>query len=190
MPDQPVPSEISNVTPERRPWWAGLGFLLRDSIVAVVIATVVILFLYRPVRVEGTSMMPTLVDQERIFINQFVYRFTGKIERGDMVVFWFPGDTNKSYVKRVIALPGERIRVDQGLVYLDGRPLSEPYVPAEYRDHFSMNELQVPPGQYFVMGDHRTSSNDSRAWGTVPERYIYGKAVFIYWPLEKMGALR
>ncbi len=159
--------------------------------ISVVLAIFVILFIYQPVKVEGTSMMPTLDDQERIFINKFVYRFHfGSIERGDTVVFWFPGDPTKSYIKRVIGMPGDRVEVDQGKVIVNGQALVENYVPPEFRDQSSMAERVVPPDQYFVLGDHRSSSNDSRAWGMVPRRYIYGKAVFIYWPLDKMGLLR
>jgi len=163
----------------------------RDLLLSVVIAIIVILFLYQPVKVEGTSMMPALTDQERIFINKFVYKFhMGDIERGDMVVFWYPNDPTKSYIKRVIGLPGDRIEIDHGTVIIDGKPLAETYVPEEYRDTVSLLGETVPEGQYFVLGDHRSSSNDSRSWGMVPRHDIYGKAVFVYWPLDKIGVLR
>ncbi len=164
---------------------------VRDLVFSVVLAVIVILFLYRPVKVEGTSMMPTLDDQERIFINQFTYRLHfGKIDRGDTVVFWFPGDPTKSYIKRVIGVPGDRVEVDRGTVIVNSRPLVEDYVPPDYRDQSTMPLRAVPEDEYFVLGDHRSSSNDSRSWGMVPRRYIYGKAVFVYWPLEKMGVLK
>lgn len=164
---------------------------MRDLTFSVLIAVVLIVFIYQPVKVEGTSMMPALTDQERIFINKFTYRFgIGNIDRGDMVVFWFPRDTSKSYIKRVIGLPGDRVEVNQGLVSVNGRRLEEDYVPEEYRDNQSYPPAVVPPDSYYVLGDHRSSSNDSRAWGTVDRKYIYGKAVFVYWPLEKMGRLR
>jgi len=163
----------------------------RDLVFSVVLAIIVILFLYQPVKVEGTSMMPTLDDQERIFINKFVYRLHfGQIDRGDTVVFWFPGDPTKSYIKRVIGVPGDRVEVNRGSVIVNGEALVENYVPDEYRDQSSMTARTVPQEEYFVLGDHRSSSNDSRAWGMVPRRYIYGKAVFIYWPLDKIGVLR
>jgi signal peptidase I len=166
---------------------AGWG---RDLFISVILAVLVILFLYQPVKVEGTSMMPALVDQERIFINKFVYRFgLGDIERGDMVVFWFPGDPSKSYIKRIIGLPGDSVEVREGLVLVNGLPIEEPYVPEAYRDRASYPPFKVGPDEYFVLGDHRTSSNDSRSWGTVPRPYIYGKAVFVYWPLDKIGVL-
>jgi signal peptidase I len=163
---------------------------LRDLTISVLIAIIVILFLYQPVKVEGTSMMPSLVDQERIFINKFVYRFgLADINRGDTVVFWFPQDTTKSYIKRVIGVPGDVVEVRNGAVYVNGKGLDEPYVPEIYRDHVTMPPTTVRPDQYFVLGDHRSSSNDSRTWGTVPRSYIYGKAVFVYWPLERLGLL-
>jgi signal peptidase I len=166
-------------------------YWLRDLLLSVVLAVVVILFLYQPVKVEGTSMMPALVDQERIFINKFLYRFgLGRVERGDMVVFWFPGDTSKSYIKRVIGLPGDTIEVVDGAVRVNGQVLEEVYVPAEYRDRQSSGPVLVAPDQYYVMGDHRSSSNDSRAWGNVHKGFIYGKAVFVYWPIAKIGVVR
>ena len=189
---EPVKSDTANPpAPAKRSFLGTLLHWARDLMVSVVLAIVVILFLYQPVKVEGTSMMPTLDDQERIFINKFVYRLPfERIDRGDTVVFWFPGDPTKSYIKRVIALPGDLVEVDHGAVLVNGRQLVENYVPAEYRDQSSMSSRTVPPDQYFVLGDHRSSSNDSRAWGMVPRRYIYGKAVFIYWPLDKMGILK
>ena len=168
-----------------------LAHWFRDLVVSIVLAIIVILFLYQPVKVEGTSMMPTLDDQERIFINKFIYRFHfSHIDRGDTVVFWFPGDPTKSYIKRVIGVPGDRVAVDHGTVVINGKALTENYVPPEFRDVSSMEPRIVGPDEYFVLGDHRSSSNDSRAWGMVPRRDIYGKAVFIYWPLDKMGVLR
>src|SRR5215467_8469948 len=134
-------------------------YWLRDLMLSVVIAIVVILFLYQPVKVEGTSMMPSLVDQERIFINKFVYRFgMADVGRGDTVVFWFPGDPTKSYIKRVIGVPGDTVEVSDGQVFVNGRALGEPYVPEEYRDHVSMPRKTVPQDEYFVLGDHRSSS--------------------------------
>jgi signal peptidase I len=164
---------------------------LRDLAVSVVIAVVVIIFIYQPVKVEGTSMMPGLVDQERIFVNKFMYRFgIGDIHRGDLVVFWYPMDQTKSYIKRIIGLPGEIVSIDRGTVVINGMPIEENYVPEDYRDSFSMAPRMVEPGHYFVMGDHRNSSNDSRNWGSVPRDCIYGKAVFVYWPFEKIGPVR
>lgn len=162
----------------------------RDLMLSVLIAMLIILFLYRPVKVEGTSMMPSLYDQERLFINQFSYKFGGDIHRGDTVVFWFPGDTTKSYIKRVIGIPGDQVAIKEGTVILNGHPLDEPYVPEDYRDQMSLPLQRVPANSYFVLGDHRISSSDSRMWGDVPRNYIYGKAVFVFWPMEHAGSIR
>ena len=170
--------------------WNALSWV-RDLVFSVLIAVVCIVFIYQPVKVEGTSMMPGLTDQERIFINKFTYRFgLGSIERGDTVVFTYPRDTEKSYIKRVIGLPGDHVRIDRGQVFVNDRPLLEDYVEEDFRDDFSMREIVVGPEEYFVLGDHRNSSSDSRVWGNVPRKNIYGKAVFCYWPLNKMGRLR
>ncbi len=161
----------------------------RDLLVSLAISAFIIIFLYQPVKVEGTSMMPGLEDQERIFVNKFVYRWE-PIQRGDIVVFRYPRDTSKSYIKRVVAIAGDRIRVDDGQVFVNGQALDEEYVPSEYADARSYPEITVPSNSYFVLGDHRTMSNDSRDFGPVNERFIYGKAVFGYWPMEKLGRLR
>jgi signal peptidase I len=161
----------------------------RDLLVSLAISAFIIIFLYQPVKVEGTSMMPGLEDQERIFVNKFVYRWE-PIQRGDIVVFRYPRDTTKSYIKRVIGTAGDRIRIENGQVYVNGEALDEDYVPSDYADARSYGEVVVPSNSYFVLGDHRTMSNDSRDFGPVNERFIYGKAVFGYWPMEKLGRLR
>src|SRR5499425_1835241 len=160
----------------------------RDLAGARGLALVIIIFLYQPVKVEGTSMAPLLSDQERIFINKFVYRFE-PIERGDVVVFWYPLDRSKSFIKRVIALPDEVVQIRGGVVYVDGQAIAEPYVPPQYEDLSDYGPVRIPRDMYFVMGDHRISSNDSRVFGPVPSRFIYGRAVFAYWPVDHFGSL-
>jgi signal peptidase I len=160
----------------------------RDLLIAIGLALVIIVFLYQPVKVEGTSMAPLLSDQERIFINKFVYRFE-PIQRGDVVVFWYPLDHSKSFIKRVVGLPGETVQIRQGAVYVDGKIVPEPYVPPQYEDVSDFGPKLVPLDSYFVMGDHRISSNDSRVFGAVASRYIYGRAVFAYWPVDHFGSL-
>lgn len=167
----------------------GFGVWLRDLFVSLAISAFIIIFLYQPVKVEGTSMMPELQDQERIFVNKFVYRLE-PIERGDIVVFRYPRDPSKSYIKRVIAMAGDHIRIDNGQVYVNGDALDETYVPGEYTDTRSYPDTVVPADSYFVLGDHRSMSNDSRDFGPVNQSYIYGKAVFGYWPMEKVGRVR
>ncbi len=181
-PSAAAPAQNFSLPRELRAW-------ARDLLLAVGLAMVIIIFLYQPVKVEGTSMAPLLSDQERIFINKFVYRFE-PIERGDVVVFWYPLDRSKSFIKRVVGLPGETIEIRQGHVYVDGRRLEETYVPPQFADAGNYVPTRVPPGEYFVMGDHRVSSNDSRMFGPVAkDRYIYGKAVFAYWPVQQFGSI-
>ncbi len=160
----------------------------RDLVIALSLAVVIIIFFYQPVKVEGTSMTPLISDQERIFINKFVYRFE-PIERGDVVVFWYPLDRSKSFIKRVVGLPRDMVEIRGGQVFLNGKLLPEPYIPPESDDYGTYAPTQVPAGEYFVMGDHRASSNDSRIFGTVPRRFIYGKAVFAYWPADHFGSI-
>jgi len=189
-PAETAPAERPAAAHQRSVLGATFNWL-RDLMLSVVIAILVILFVYQPVKVEGTSMMPSLEDQERIFINKFVYKVgLGEIRRGDMVVFWYPNDPSKSYIKRIIGLPGDRIEIDHGAVHVNGRTLFEDYVPPAYRDATSAPPVLVPPDHYYVLGDHRSSSNDSRNWGPVHRRHIYGKAVFVYWPLDKIGLIR
>lgn len=173
--------QSGGMLPDLRSW-------VRDLGISLILAGIVIVFLYQPVKVEGTSMMPRLVDQERIFINKFVYQLE-PISRGDVVVFRYPFDPAKSYIKRVVGLPGETVRLVNGTVFINGRKLEEGYVGEEYRDRQSHAPLVIPPDQYYVLGDRRNSSNDSRVWGPVPQQYIYGKAVFAYWPVDRLGFL-
>lgn len=166
-----------------------LAVWLRDLVISLAISAFIIIFLYQPVKVEGTSMMPCLQDQERIFVNKFVYRLE-PIERGDIVVFRYPRDPSKSYIKRVVGVAGDHIRIDDGQVYVNGIRLHEDYVPTLYEDERSFPDLIVPAHSFFVLGDHRSMSNDSRDFGPVKESFIYGKAVFGYWPMDKLGRLR
>ncbi|HZL50448.1 MAG TPA: signal peptidase I [Terracidiphilus sp.] len=183
-PNEPVP----NPAPAPRQKAAGLGLWLRDLFVSAAASVLIITFLYQPVRVEGTSMLPRLEDRDRLFINKFVYHVSA-IERGDVVVFHYPRDPEKSYIKRVIALPGDRLWIDHGQVWLNGKPLREGYVPEDYRDSRSMGEIIVPVESFFMMGDHRSISSDSREFGPVERSLIYGKAVFIYWPAKDAGVV-
>ena len=178
---------IATVPPQAKP--SVLRAWLRDLIISLGISVFFIIFLYQPVKVEGTSMLPGLEDQERIFINKFVYHLE-PISRGDIVVFRYPRDTSKSYIKRVIAVGGDHVVIDKGRVYVNGHLLRETYVPAQYVDFRSFPETVVPVGEYFVLGDHRSMSSDSRDFGPVDNSYITGKAVFIYWPMQKLGLLR
>ena len=167
--------------------WAEGRLLLRDLIFALMIAALVIVFIVQPVKVEGTSMLPRLHDGERIFVNKLIYydeyRWAPKVERGDIVVFWFPDDPSKSYIKRVVGLPGDTVELREGNVLINGGVLNESYLdPKSNLSTRSLAPVYVKPNYYFVMGDNRDNSSDSRSWGLVPKKYVYGKALFRYWP--------
>jgi signal peptidase I len=184
-------TSVARAEPNRD--WISVGrevrAFVRDLALTVLIAIVIVAFVIQPVRVEGTSMLPRLHDGERIFVNKFIYKFE-PIRRGDIVVFWYPNDPSKSFIKRVIGLPGETIAIRRGIVYINGEPLPEPYVDRSFHTREeNMAPVYVREHYYFVMGDNRDSSNDSRQWGLVPEKYIYGKAIFRYWPLSNIGRL-
>lgn len=169
--------------------------LVRDVILIIAIFILFGVFIAQPVVVEGTSMLPQLHDGERLLVNKLVYyKFQnvswGHLKRGDIVVFWYPRDPEKSYVKRVIGLPGETVEVRNGRIYIDGQELNEPYLDNEYNHTLpSFQPKKVEDHHYFVMGDNRDNSSDSRYWGLVPEKYIYGKAFFRYWKPQNIGFL-
>ena len=168
---------------------SGVRSWVRDMLISLIVSAFIIVFLYQPVRVEGTSMLPMLEDQDRLFINKMAYR-VGEIHYGDVVVFLYPHDHQKSYIKRVIALPGDNLRIDHGRVYVNGQRIPEPYVPPRYTDERSEREMVVPAHEYFLMGDHRSISSDSRDFGPVERNLIYGKAAFVYWPMDQLGVVR
>lgn len=174
--------------------WSEARLLIRDLVFALMIAALVVVFIVQPVKVEGTSMLPRLHDGERIFVNKLVYydeyRWAPKIDRGDIVVFWFPDDPSKSYIKRVIGLPGDTVEIHEGMVRVNGRDLDESYLDPRFNlSHRSQAPVYVRPNYYFVMGDNRDNSSDSRIWGQVPKKYIYGKALFRYWPIGEASVI-
>ena len=173
---------------QKKEYRSTMSSWLRDLIISVAVSAFIIIFLYQPVRVEGTSMLPVLEDQDRLFVNKMAYR-VGDIHRGDVVVFLYPHDHHKSYIKRVIALPGDDLRIDHGHVIVNGKRLAEKYVPPRFEDSRSLPDTIVPDHEYFVMGDHRSISSDSRDFGPVDRDLIYGKAAFVYWPMEQVGVV-
>jgi signal peptidase I len=178
----------------RNDLWSEARLLLRDLIFALMIAALVVVFIVQPVKVEGTSMLPRLHDGERIFVNKLIYyddfRWAPKVDRGDIVVFWFPDEPSKSYIKRVIGLPGDKIEIVDGVVRVNGSEIAESYLdPRLNLTHRSMALTEVKQYYYFVLGDNRDNSSDSRIWGLVPKKYIYGKALFRYWPLTAASVI-
>jgi signal peptidase I len=168
---------------------SALASWFRDMVVSVAVSAFIIMFLYQPVRVEGTSMLPRLEDQDRLFVNKMAYR-VGEIHRGDVVVFLYPHDHTKSYIKRVIALPGDDLKIEQGRVLVNGKAIDESYVPPRFEDSRSQPDTVLPANEYWVMGDHRSISSDSRDFGPVDRDLIYGKAAFVYWPMDQAGVVR
>jgi signal peptidase I len=150
---------------------------------AAVYATLIVTFGFQVARVEGQSMAPTLADQDRLIVNKAAYRFFEEPQIGDIVMLYYPLNPDKSFVKRVIAKEGDQVRIVDGRVYRNDVPINDDYVPTEYRSHDDWGPEVVPEGQYFVMGDHRNNSSDSRHWKWVPKKYIIGKVQLRWWPL-------
>jgi len=179
----------------RQGLWLESMRLLRDIILIIAVFILFGVFVAQPVVVEGTSMLPQLHDGERLLVNKLVYYKIGSVgwghlQRGDIVVFWYPKDPEKSYVKRIIGLPGENVEVRNGIIFIDGQQLNETYLDTEYNQSLpSFAPRKVDEHYYFVMGDNRDNSSDSRYWGLVPEKYIYGKAFFRYWKPQNIGFL-
>jgi signal peptidase I len=149
---------------------------------AAVYATLIVTFGFQVARVEGMSMAPTLEDQDRLIVNKFAYRI-GEPHHGDIVMLYYPIDPNKSFVKRVIAEEGDTVRIVDGNVFVNESPMKDDFVPDEYRAHDDWGPQVIPEGYYFVLGDHRNNSSDSRHWGFVPKRYIIGKVQIRWWPI-------
>jgi signal peptidase I len=174
-PGGAAPTLLVRATEELVAWFKTLAS-------AAVYATLIVTFGFQVARVEGQSMAPTLADQDRLIVNKLIYRL-GAPRRGDIVMLYYPIDPDKSFVKRVIAEEGDTVRIVDGRVYVNGVPLSDEYVPTEYRSHDDWGPQTIPEGYYFVMGDHRNNSSDSRHWGMVPKKYIIGKVQLRWWPL-------
>ena len=150
---------------------------------AAVYATLIVTFGFQVARVEGHSMAPTLADQDRLIVNKLAYRI-GEPHISDIVMLYYPNDPNKSFVKRVIAEEGDQVRIVDGKVYRNDILLDDSFVPPDYRSHDDWGPQVIPEGYYFVMGDHRNNSSDSRHWGFVPKKYIIGKVQLRWWPLR------
>ena len=175
--------------------WVESFKLFRDIILVVSVFILLMVFVAQPVVVEGTSMLPQLHDGERLIVNKLIYYKIpgiswGHIDRGDVVVFWYPNDPDKSYVKRVIGLPGDTVELRNGVVYVNGQAMHEDYIDANYNQTpDNRGPKKVEEHHYFVMGDNRDNSSDSRIWGLVPEKYIYGKVFFRYWMPSAIGTI-
>ena len=160
--------------------WAWIKTIASAAVYAILIVT----FGFQVARVEGMSMAPTLEDQDRLIVNKFIYRITSP-RKSDIVMLYYPVNPDKSFVKRVIAEPGDMVRIVDGRVYVNDVPLEDDYVPSEFRSHDDWGPQMIPEGYYFVMGDHRNNSSDSRHWGEVPKKYIIGKVQVRWWPIPE-----
>jgi signal peptidase I len=155
----------------------------RTLLSAAVYATIIVTFGFQVARVDGLSMAPTLEDRDRLIVNKLVYEL-GDPRPGDIVMLYYPRDPQKMFVKRVIAKEGDTVRIVDGRVYVNDVALHDDYVPAEFRSHDDWGPTVVDQGYYFVMGDHRNNSSDSRHWGSVPKKYIVGKVKVRWWPIQ------
>jgi signal peptidase I len=188
-PEPPAPAVIAATAEDGEaigPWkrmgheiLAGLQTLVS----AAVYATLIVTFGVQVARVDGLSMAPTLEDHDRLIVNKLVYEL-GDPRPGDIVMLYYPLNPDKMFVKRVIAREGDTVRIVDGRVYVNDVPLHDDYVPAEFRSHDDWGPQVIQQGYYFVMGDHRNNSSDSRHWGPVPKKYIVGKVKVRWWPLQ------
>ena len=176
----------ASAAPEENPWTkigqeilAGIQTLISAAVYAVLIVT----FGFQVARVDGLSMAPTLEDRDRLIVNKLIYEF-GDPRPGDIVMLYYPVNPEKMFVKRVIAKEGDSVRIADGKVFVNDIPLHDDYVPQEFRSHDDWGPQVIQQGYYFVMGDHRNNSSDSRHWGPVPKKYIVGKVKVRWWPLQ------
>ena len=183
QPEQPV--EMVLETPRKKSKWGSIFLEIFQTLIMALIFYFLIDSFFPRVRVENISMKPTLQPGELLLVNKLSYRL-GEPHHGDVIVFHYPGNPSEDYIKRLIGLPGDDIRVENGLVYINNQPMDEPYIaaPPAYN-----GDWKIPEDSYFVLGDNRNQSSDSHSWGFVPRDLIVGKALIIYWPLDQVKTL-
>lgn len=162
--------------------------LMESIIVAVVLALVIRYFLFQPFYIPSGSMEPTLKVGDKIIVNKLLYRFSSP-KRGDIMVFKYPVNPERDFIKRVIGLPGETIEIKNSKVYIDGKILEQPFLPPDLKYNRNLAPTKIGENQYFMLGDNRNNSEDSRFWGSLPEKNIVGKAMFVYWPYNRIKQL-
>ncbi len=188
--EEPVvdsPPDLLSPRPRRSALWSRAGEELMAGLKTfasvAVYTTLIITFGFQVARVEGRSMEPTLADQDRLIVNKALYRFVRVPEPGEIVMLRYPKDPEKAYVKRIIAMEGDTVLIEDGRVYVNQVLLPDEYVAPHFRSHGNHGPVVVEAAHYFVMGDHRNNSLDSRDWGLVPEKYVIGKVQLRWWPL-------
>ena len=177
-------------------------YLIREAkewahsiVVALVLTLIIRTFVVQAFKIPSGSMRPTLLEGDKLFVNKFVYRFHPP-QRGDIVVFKYPEDPKKDFIKRLVAQAGEIVEIRDGKIYVDGKPLNDPrnFGKFYYYNHDPFGgpheKVKVPERSYFVLGDNSANSTDSRFWGFVPKKNILGKAIFRWWPPRRMGPVR
>ncbi|MEO5896483.1 MAG: signal peptidase I [Vicinamibacterales bacterium] len=188
----PAHDQYAPIHTDRPVETASLGGRIADEFIAwlktlasaAVYATLIVTFGFQVARVEGQSMAPTLEDQDRLIVNKFAYRI-GSPQIGDIVMLYYPLNPDKSFVKRVIAEPGDQVKIIDGKVYRNDVLMDDAFVPSEFKSHDDWGPKVIDEGYYFVMGDHRNNSSDSRHWGLVPKKYIIGRVQLRWWPVPE-----
>jgi len=187
MADMNAPPAWGAVVADRENPWVKMGREVLSAaqtlVSAAVYATLIVTFGFQVARVDGLSMAPTLEDHDRLIVNKLVYELSDP-RPGDIVMLYYPVNPDKMFVKRVIAKEGDTVRIVDGRVFVNDLPLHDDYVPADFRSHDDYGPRTVDMGYYFVMGDHRNNSSDSRNWGQVPKKYIVGKVKVRWWPIQ------
>ncbi len=162
--------------------------------IAVILALFVRAFIVQAFKIPTGSMKPTLNENDRIFVNKYIYRFN-QPQRGDIIVFRYPEDPKKDFIKRLIAVGGETVEIKEGNIFIDGKQVQDPLITKIFYynrgDYGETNQkIAVPKDNFYMLGDNSNSSRDSRYWGFVPKKYIIGKAIFRYWPPKAIGKLK
>lgn len=165
-----------------------LGEILESVAIAVILAVIIRFFLFQPFYIPSGSMEPTLKPGDRIIVNKLIYRYS-QPERGDIMVFKYPRDPARDFIKRAVGLPEETVEIKDSKVYINDKKISQPFLEPGLQ-FGSFGPVEVPGGSYFMMGDNRNNSEDSRIWGTLPGENIVGKAMFIYWPISRIGLIK
>ena len=180
-----VPADIPGTRHDSVAGWWDYGIAwVKTIITAAVYTQLIVLFLFQVARVDGQSMAPTLADHDRLIVNKFTFQVSAP-RKGDIVMFYYPRNPDEAFVKRIIAEEGDTVRIAAGHVYVNDQPLDDSYVAPAYRSYENFGPETVRAGYYFVLGDHRNDSSDSREWGLVPKKYIVGKVDARWWPLTR-----